>query len=108
MSRQRVEAGAAFDVPESDGRVERGRSQDQVGVRVGSSGSGARPFDGVDLLGVGLQIVQAGFAVHAPNLEGHVVRTAGQELALRIPFDCVNLLYKNKFACLKNYFLFTI
>ena len=49
------------------------------------------PLDGVDLLGVGLEVVDAGVLVHAPNLEGHVVGAGGQELALGIPLDRVDL-----------------
>lgn len=96
VSGQRVQRDAPLDIPQPDGRVERGRGQDEVGVRVRGSGSCARPLDGVDLLGVSLEIVQAGVPVHAPDLEGHVVGAASQELALRVPFDRVNLKYSCK------------
>ena len=40
---------------------------------------------------MGLEVVDAGVLVHAPNLEGHVVGAGGQELALGIPLDRVDL-----------------
>ena len=58
--------------------------------------TGTRPLDGVDLFVVGLQVVDAGVTVHAPDLEGHVVRAGGKKLALRVPLDCVHLNKEGK------------
>ena len=68
MSGQRVETVASFDVPQTHCGVEGGRGQDQVGVGVVGAGAGGRPFDGVDLFVVRLEVVDAGVAVHAPDL----------------------------------------
>ena len=50
------------------------------------------PLDGVNLLLVGLEVVDAGVLLHGPDLEGHVVAAAGQELALGVPLDRVHLV----------------
>ena len=39
-----------------------------------------------------LEVVHAGVPVHAPHLERHVVRARGQELALGVPLDGVDLV----------------
>ena len=49
-------------------------------------------LDGVDLLVVRLEVVDAGVPAHAPHLERHVVRAGGQELALGVPLDGVDLV----------------
>ena len=49
-------------------------------------------LDGVDLLGVGLQVVDTDLPVHGPHLQRHVVTAGGEELALRVPFDGVDLI----------------
>jgi len=41
---------------------------------------------------VSLQIVAATISVHAPDLEGHVIRAGRQQLALRTPLDCIHLV----------------
>ena len=58
---------------------------------ISSYESGAS-LDGVDLLAVRLEVVDAGVPVHAPHLERHVVRARGQELALGVPLDGVDLV----------------
>ena len=88
---QCVQAVAAFHVPQPDRRVEAGRGEDEVGVGVVGPGAGGRPLDGVDLLAVGLEVVNARLPVHAPDLEGHVVGARREELALRVPLDRVHL-----------------
>lgn len=95
MSGQSVKAIASFHVPQANCGVKGGRGQHEVGIGVGSSWSGARPFDCVDFLRVGLQIVDARVHIHAPDLESHVVGTACQKLSLRIPLNCIDLQSKN-------------
>lgn len=56
---QRVDARAAFHVPESYGRVEAGRGQDEVHVGVLGAGARGRPLDCVDFFGVRLEVVHA-------------------------------------------------
>lgn len=89
---QRMDAAATLHIPQPHRRIERGRGEDQVGVGVVSSRARGRPFYRVDLLGVSLQVVTASVSVHAPDFQGHVVGTGGQQLALGTPLDGVHLV----------------
>ena len=89
---ERVKAGASLHVPQSHSGVKAGAGQHQVHVGVGGAWACGTPLDSVNLLLVGLEVVQALVPVHAPDLEGHVIGAGRQELALRIPFDGVDLV----------------
>lgn len=41
---------------------------------------------------MGLQVVDTDLPVHGPHLQRHVVTAGGEELALRVPFDGVDLI----------------
>ena len=96
VSGERVKRDSPLNIPQPHGGVERRRGQDQVGVRVRGSRAGTGPLDGVDLFVVSLEVVKTGVPVHAPDFEGHIVGAAGQELALRVPLDRINLKSKSK------------
>ena len=68
--------------------------QDEVHVGVVGAGPGGGPLDGVDLLAVGLQVVDARVLLHGPDLQRHVVRTRGQQVTQRVPLDGVHLVLK--------------
>ena len=82
---------------------------DQVHVGVVSSGACGAPFDGVDLLLVGLQVMYAVVPVHGPHLndhggqvlskvkysayfQRHVITARSQKLSLRVPLDSIDLI----------------
>ena len=94
MPGQGVQAVPSLHVPQPHCGVEAGRGEDEVGVGVVGARAGGGPLDGVDLLAVGLEVVHAGVPVHAPHLEGHVVGARGEELALGVPLDGVDLKWK--------------
>ena len=87
-----VQTRPPLHVPQPHCGVEGSAGEDQVHVGVGSARPSGAPLDGVDLLLVGLEVVQAGVLVHAPDLECHVVAAASQELALGVPLDGVYLV----------------
>ena len=93
---ERVKRDSPLNIPQPHGGVERRRGQDKVGVGIRRSRAGAGPLDGVDLFVVSLEVVKTGVPVHAPDFEGHIVGAAGQELALRVPLDRINLKSKSK------------
>ena len=96
VARERVKRDSPLNIPQPHGGVERRRGQDKVGVGIRGSRAGAGPLDGVDLFVVSLEVVKTGVPVHAPDFEGHIVGAAGQELALRVPLDRINLKSKSK------------
>lgn len=89
---QCMNAHSALYIPQPYGWIERCTCQYQIHVGVLCARPSWRPLDCVDFLRMRLQIMDTIVLFHWPNLEGHVVRTGGQQLTLRIPFDGIHLV----------------
>mmetsp|Transcript_4165 Transcript_4165/g.8570 ORF Transcript_4165/g.8570 Transcript_4165/m.8570 type:complete len:275 (+) Transcript_4165:466-1290(+) len=88
-----VYADPLLDVPDFNRRIERSTRQDQVLVGIVGVWACRAPLDGVDLLGMAAEIVNAGVLLEAPDFRSLIIRAGSQECASRIPLDGVHLVF---------------
>lgn len=86
-----VEAYAPLCLPQLYGGIKAGTGEKQLLIGVCSARPRGAPGDGVDLLCVVREVVQAHVRLHGPDLGSKVITAACQQGPHGVPFDGVNL-----------------